>query len=116
MVQKFGLKTVSHPNPYQVCGLRNDVIEVSKRYLISFSIGKSYKDEVWCNVFPLKHYHLLLGRPWLYERQPIYDGFKHTYSIKIERKKIVLAYLNPVLDPKPSKREEKTLIANGECP
>ena len=49
-----------------------------------FSIGNSYKDEIWCNVFPMKECHLLLGRPWLYERQPIYKGFKHTYSFKIK--------------------------------
>ena len=51
IVQKLGLETVSHPNPYQVCGLRKGVIEVSQRCLVSFSISKSYKDEVWCNVF-----------------------------------------------------------------
>ena len=52
MVQKHGLETVTHPNPYQVCGLHKGfVIEVSKRCLVSFSIGKTYKDEVWCNVF-----------------------------------------------------------------
>ena len=59
----------SSSNLYQVCGLRKGIeIKVSKRCLVSFSIGKSYKDEVWCNVFPMKECHLLLGRPWLYDR------------------------------------------------
>ena len=47
MVQKLVLEIVPHPNPYQVCGLRKGVvIEVSKQCLVSFSIGKTYKDEV----------------------------------------------------------------------
>ena len=62
MVQKLCLETVPHPNPYQVCGLCKGVeIEVNKQCLVSFSISKTYKDEVWCNVFPMKKYHLLLG-------------------------------------------------------
>ena len=90
MMQKLGLKIVSHPNPYQVCGLRKGVeIEVSKKCLVSFFIGKTYKNEVLCNVFPMKECHLLLGRQWLYDRQPIYDDFKHTYSFMIKEKKII---------------------------
>ena len=64
----------------------------------------------------MKECHLLLRRPWLSDRRPIYDGFKYIYSFKIKGKKIILAPLNPVLDPKPSKRKGEILIANGECP
>ena len=63
MVQKLGLKNIPYPNRYQVCGLHNCVIEVNKRCLVFFSIGKTYKDAVWCNVFPIKECHLLLDRP-----------------------------------------------------
>ena len=64
MVQKLGLETVLHPNLYQVCRLHKGVvIEISKRCLVSFFIGKTYKDELWCNVFPIKECYVLLGRP-----------------------------------------------------
>ena len=116
MVQNFGLETIPHPNPYQVYGLHKGVIEVSKHYLVSFSIGKSYKDEVWCNVFPMKECHLLLGIPWLYERQPFYNGFKHTYYFKIKGKKIISAPLKPILNHKRFRGKGETLITNGECP
>ena len=47
-----------------MCGLRESVeIEVNKQCLVYFSIGKTYKDEIWCNVFPMKECHLLLGKP-----------------------------------------------------
>ena len=64
MVQKLKLDTIPHPHPYQLCWLQkgND-INVTKRCLVSFSIGKYYKDEVWCDVAPMDACHLLLGRP-----------------------------------------------------
>ena len=94
MVQKLGLETIPHPNPYQLCWLQGETeIKVSKRCLVFFSIGKNYKDEVWCDVVPMDVCHLLLGRPWLYYRRVLYDDFKHTYSFVINEKKIILAPL-----------------------
>ncbi|GKF99610.1 hypothetical protein Tco_0301301 [Tanacetum coccineum] len=48
MVEKLGMKTEDHPEPYQLTWLKKgNTVKVSKRYLVQFSIGKSYKDEVW---------------------------------------------------------------------
>jgi hypothetical protein len=35
--------------------------------------------------------HLLLGRPWQYDRSVIYDGQRNTYTLSIRGKKVVLA-------------------------
>ncbi|XP_073116059.1 uncharacterized protein [Elaeis guineensis] len=69
--------------------------KVTKQVVIPFSIGKSYKDEVVCDVVPMKASHLLLGRPWQYDRKAIHDGFKNTYSFAKDGKNIVLAPLSP---------------------
>ena len=34
--------------------------------------------------------HLLLGRPWLYDRNVLYDGYANSYSFKFNGKKFVL--------------------------
>jgi hypothetical protein len=34
--------------------------------------------------------HILLGRPWLYDRRVHYDGFRNTYSFMFEGKKLQL--------------------------
>ena len=34
--------------------------------------------------------HLLLGRPWLFDRRVNYDGYENTYSLKVKNKKLVL--------------------------
>nr|GEX74147.1 hypothetical protein [Tanacetum cinerariifolium] len=47
-----------------------------------FSIGKNYKDEVWCEVIPMDAAHILLGRPWQFDRKTKHDGFQNTYSFK----------------------------------
>jgi hypothetical protein len=43
--------------------------------MISFSIGK-YNDEVLCDVAPMHAGHLLLGRPWQFDRKVKHDGYK----------------------------------------
>ena len=71
-----------------------------------FSIGKSYKDDVWCDVAHMDACHLLLGRPWHYDRKVIYDGYKHTYSFVISSKKIILAPLQPIMEATTTKGEK----------
>ena len=36
------------------------------RFLVSFTIGKHYKDEIWCDVVSMDTCHMLLRRPWQY--------------------------------------------------
>lgn len=47
-------------------------------------------DEAWCDVIPMNVCHMLLGRPWLYDRRVIYDGYANTYSFNFKGKKFVL--------------------------
>ena len=90
-------------------------IKVCKRCLVSFSIGKSYKDDVWCDVTPMDTCHLLLGSPWHYDRNVIYDGYKHTYSFVISGKKFILAPLQPIMEATTSKEEKSALMSFGDC-
>ncbi|GJW52999.1 reverse transcriptase domain-containing protein [Tanacetum coccineum] len=55
-----------------------------------FSIGKNYKDEVWCEVIPMDAAHILLGRPWKFDRKIKHDGFQNTYSFKKDGVNITL--------------------------
>ena len=49
------------------------------RCLVSFTIGKHYNDEIWCEVVLMDACHLLLKRTWQYDRKVIYDSFKNIY-------------------------------------
>ncbi|GJY87489.1 reverse transcriptase domain-containing protein [Tanacetum coccineum] len=64
MVEKFRMKTEEHP--------------------------ERYKDEVWCEVIPMDAAHILLGRPWKFDRKTKHDGFQNTYSFKKDGVNITL--------------------------
>ncbi|PKU68071.1 RNA-directed DNA polymerase [Dendrobium catenatum] len=73
LVDKLQLKTEEHPTPYQLSWIqKGSVVKVTKRCLITFSIRR-YKDQVWCDIVPMDACHLLLGRPWQYDRQTTHD-------------------------------------------
>ncbi|CAA7030667.1 unnamed protein product [Microthlaspi erraticum] len=78
--KKLRIKTTPHPAPYPLAWLNNiSELRVSKEVKVPFSIGK-YHDEVSCDVAPMDACHLLLGRPWEYDRDVIQKGKSNTYS------------------------------------
>ncbi|KAL4383543.1 hypothetical protein GQ457_15G018020 [Hibiscus cannabinus] len=95
MVQKLGLETTKHPHPYKLQWLNDGgELKVTKQVLIPFSIG-SYKDEVLCDVVPMHATHMLLGRPWQFDRKVMHDGYRNRYSFTYDGKKHTLAPLSP---------------------
>ncbi|KAF7832765.1 hypothetical protein G2W53_015098 [Senna tora] len=95
MVDKLGLHTLKHPRPYRLQWLNESGdLKVTKQVLISFSIGK-YKDEVLCDVVPMQASHLLLGRPWQFDRRTTHDGFKNRYSFSKDGRSFTLVPLPP---------------------
>ncbi|GJV98156.1 putative nucleotidyltransferase, ribonuclease H [Tanacetum coccineum] len=90
-VQKLGLKTENRPKPYKLQWLKKGgEVTVSKRVLVAFSVGTTYKDSVWCDVVPMDACHLLLGRPWEYDRNTTHYGRANTYSFLFDGVKITL--------------------------
>ncbi|XP_023633718.1 uncharacterized protein LOC111829263 [Capsella rubella] len=90
-VRKLGLPVEIHPTPYHLGWLTNGVsMRVTHRSLVPFSIGPYYKDRMYCDIAPIDVCHLLLGRPWEYDRKIIHDGVKNTYRIIWETHQILL--------------------------
>ncbi|KAK9690448.1 hypothetical protein RND81_09G128300 [Saponaria officinalis] len=64
LVEKLQLPTLEHPQPYKLRWLsRGTEVQVDKHVLLPFSIGKSYNDQILCDVVPMDACHILLGRP-----------------------------------------------------
>ncbi|XP_021722706.1 uncharacterized protein LOC110690181 [Chenopodium quinoa] len=103
LVIKLNLETTDHPTPYKIQWHNNhNEVKVMKQTLLSFSIGKLYKDEVLCDVLPMDACHVLLGRPWQFDRDVMHDGRKNTFSFMMDKKNIVLYPLSPTIKHKES--------------
>ena len=61
---------------------------------MSFSIGM-YSDKVLCDVVPMHAGHILLGRPWQYDKKVMHDGFKNGYDFVNDGKLVTLVSLSP---------------------
>ncbi|GKV44250.1 hypothetical protein SLEP1_g51447 [Rubroshorea leprosula] len=113
MVEKLGLPVKDHPHPYKLQWLRKgNEVKVTKHCLVSFSIGNRYQDEVWCDVIPMDACHLLLGRPWQFDRKAIHDGHANTYSFVRDGVKVKLTPLKPE-ETLEKKDEDKALISRS---
>lgn len=73
---------------------KGNVVKVKHKCLVHFSIGSRYSDEVWCEVFPMDACHIVLGRPWQYDRRVSHDGYSNTYTFKKARVNIKLVPLD----------------------
>uniref|UniRef100_A0A0D3DPS4 CCHC-type domain-containing protein n=1 Tax=Brassica oleracea var. oleracea TaxID=109376 RepID=A0A0D3DPS4_BRAOL len=75
-VSKLNLEVEPHPSPYKLGWLHqgNELI-VTRRTLVHFSVG-AYKDQLYCDLVPMDACHLLLGRPWEFDRRFTSDTTK----------------------------------------
>lgn len=90
-VRKLGLPYEAHPMPYSLAWVQDGVaVRINHRSLVPFSIGPHYKERTWCDVAPMDVCHLILGRPWEFDRKIIHDGAKNTYNFIWETQQILL--------------------------
>ena len=67
-------------------------MRVNKQVLVSIRIEK-YVDEVLYDVAPMHAGHILLGRPWQFDRLVKHDGFTNKYSLVYNQRAITLVPL-----------------------
>ena len=95
LVEKLGLKTGKHPRPYLLKWLsEKGELKVNEQVMVPITIGR-YQDEIVCDVLPMDSSHILLGRPWQYDKRALHDGVTNRHSFIHRDKKIVLAPLSP---------------------
>ncbi|XP_071902666.1 uncharacterized protein [Coffea arabica] len=80
-----------------------------KQVQVPFQIGK-YEDVVLCDVVPMQACHILLGRPWQFDKGVTFDGVTNKYSFKQGAKRIILVPLTP----SQVREDQESLIKESE--
>lgn len=96
IVHQLNLATKKHPLPYNL-----GKFKVTKCCRISFSIGK-YKDEMLFDVVDMDACHIILGKPWVYDLNAIYNIEDNTYKFQHNGGRFILVPLmesNQVSEP-----------------
>jgi hypothetical protein len=113
-VRKLGLNTMRYPTSYRLEWLtKGNKVTVSKRRLVSFSIGTKYMDTVWCDVADMDTCHLLLGRPWQHDKAATHDEENNKYNLMFDKVKFTLLH-NQEPGPKPSQGDGQSFVAKQE--
>ena len=108
VVNKLNLTTELHPYPYKLAWLDTKTdLTITRRALISYSVGGTFQDQIYCDVAPMDACHLLLGRPWLFDHRVKHDGYHNTYSFRFNDKNFTL---QPSLPEKQSLPSSPVLI------
>ncbi|XXG44746.1 hypothetical protein AAC387_Pa02g0015 [Persea americana] len=110
------LPTKKHPAPYKLSWFkRSNEIPVTRKALVSFSIGGRYHEDVRCDVAPMDVTHILLGRPWQYDRRTLHDGYKNTYTFYKDNAKIVFGTTREKINTKPTFLGDVSNFSGDKC-
>ncbi|RDX96932.1 hypothetical protein CR513_20360, partial [Mucuna pruriens] len=72
--------TLPHPRLCKLPWLsEKGELVVDKQVPLAITLG-SCKDDVVCDIFPMEATHILLGRPWQYDRKLTRDGITNRFS------------------------------------
>ena len=92
---KMNLPCKKHPHPYHVQWLSDEgSVKIHQVVSVPIKIG-AYEDTIECDVVPMSVCHLLLGRPWQYDKRAIHDGHANTYSFMWNNKSYLLRPMTP---------------------
>jgi hypothetical protein len=107
MVEKLELKTHRHPSPYKVSWLqKGHQVCVTRQCLVEFKMGE-YRDKILCDVIPMDVCHVLLGRPWQFDRHVVHDGRMNTYTLEKDGRSHTL---HPIKDKKVEPEVSSTIL------
>ena len=107
IVKKLGLKTTPHPKPYPLGWVCDDAkLNVTKQCKVRFAIATKLIEEVEMDVVPLDICGIVLGSPYLYDRDAIFFRKENKYHLTKEGVEYVVRAHN--------KKINATLVSAGQ--
>jgi hypothetical protein len=81
IVKKLGLITEHHKKPYPLGWIHNDnQLKVNRQCVLKFAINSQFIDEVELDVVPLDICGIVLGSPYMYDRNKIFYREDNKYQ------------------------------------
>ena len=103
VVDKLKLPKEKHLAQYKLSWFKcSNEVPVTRKALVYFFIGGRYHEDVCCDVAPMDVTHMLLGRPWQYDRRTLHDGYKNAYTFYKDNAKIALGPTREKINTKPT--------------
>ena len=93
-VTRLGLTPVDHPAPYRVSWVDTTSIPIRTRCLVPLQLH-TYREEIWCDVLPMEVGSIILGRPWLFDRDATLHGRSNTCTFDYAGQRITLLPSQP---------------------
>ncbi|RDX82413.1 hypothetical protein CR513_36786, partial [Mucuna pruriens] len=95
LVKKLALPIFVQLRPHKLQRLseRRELL-VDKQVKVIFTL-RGYEDKVVCDVVPMEATHLLLGRPWQYNKKVIHDGVTNRFTFVHLGQRFMLKPLSP---------------------
>lgn len=93
-VTLLNLKPVPYSTPIRVAWVDKTSLTISEKCEVLLQLG-AYSEKIWCNVLPMDVARVLLGHPWLYDKNATNFGKDNTYVITHSGKRIKLAPARP---------------------
>ncbi|KAK1684997.1 hypothetical protein QYE76_045845 [Lolium multiflorum] len=95
LCEKLNLSLRKHPHPYHVQWLSDKAnVNIQHTVTLNFKTGP-YEDTIECDVIPMMVCHMLLGRPWQYDKKAMHDGHSNVYTFKVKDKKFEFRPMTP---------------------
>ncbi|KAK1648873.1 hypothetical protein QYE76_066678 [Lolium multiflorum] len=95
LCEKLNLTLRKHPHPYHVQWLSDKGnVKIQHTVTVNFKIGP-YEDTIECDVVPMTVCHMLLDRPWQFDKKAIHDGYSNAYTFTVKDKKFELRPMTP---------------------
>ncbi|KAK1694555.1 hypothetical protein QYE76_011252 [Lolium multiflorum] len=95
LCEKLNLTLRKQPHPYHVQWLSDKGnVKIQHTVTVNFKIGP-YEDTIECDVVPMTVCHMLLGRPWQFDKKAIHDGYSNAYTFTVKDKKFELRPMTP---------------------
>lgn len=81
-VKTLALTTQPHPNTYLLGRVHgNNKLEVTCECKLRFGINRDFIDEVLLDVIPLDIYGIVLGTPYIYDRDALFYKKENKYKL-----------------------------------